>query len=630
MSLNCASINAKIDEIKIKLQEINNNGTEIHALCLQETWLSDDSDTSLLQIDDFNLIPQGKICSAHAGLLIYLRKDIKYKVLHVCPKSTIWEGQFIQLTEKLANKKIVLGNIYRPPMDTNENYKQFISEFATLLAHLDRCNSDVIIGGDFNIDLLKVNDKPIVSEYLDMVISHGFFPKITLPTRLSERSGTLIDNFLCKLTHNFAHISAGILVCRISDHFPYFLRLDYGQIKRVLPPPYIRERPINDVNLQNFKSDIINSHLLDRINADTNDIDVKYDILHDTLTNAINKHIPVKTVKGIIKSIRFRDNLYLKLKKTPIDSIEFRCRQQNLKTYNGILRRNIKLAKRFYYNDRFVKYKHDIKNTWRTIKELICRKSPTNNFPDYFQIGDEKEYDKATIAHKFNTYFASIGIELASAISNAGDITYKYFLQTPIADRFTFVPVNDEAIIRIIDNLKSKTSYGHDGLSSLLLKTIKKKDISGSLAIIINQSLDTGVFPNKLKLAKVVPIFKKDDDTKFSNYRPISILPTISKVFERIIFEQLYNYLNSLNLFYHGQYGFRENHSTELAALELIDRIIQYLDKGETPISVFLDLSKAFDTLDHSILLSKLEYYGIRNNALKLFKNYLSNRKQYG
>ena len=132
------------------------------------------------------------------------------------------------------------------------------------------------------------------------------------------------------------------------------------------------------------------------------------------------------------------------------------------------------MAKRFYYNDRFEKYKHDIKNTWRTIKELITRKSPKNNFPDYFQIGDERKYDKATIANTFNTYFAYIGIELASAIYNAGDITYNDFLQTPIADRFTFVPVNDETIIRIIDNLKSKTSYGHDGLSSLLLKTIKK------------------------------------------------------------------------------------------------------------------------------------------------------------
>ena len=89
-------------------------------------------------------------------------------------------------------------------------------------------------------------------------------------------------------------------------------------------------------------------------------------------------------------------------------------------------------------------------------------------------------------------------------------------------------------------------------------------------------------------------------------------------MFERVIFEQLYNYLNSLNLFWHGQYGFRGNHSTELAALELIDRVIQHLDKGETPISVFLDLSKAFETLDHSILLSNLEYYGIRDNALEV------------
>ena len=110
------------------------------------------------------------------------------------------------INRKISKPKNCTREYIQTANGTNENYKQFISEFATLLAHLDRCNSDVIIGGDFNIDLLKVNDKPIVSEYLDMVISHGFFPKITLPTRLSERSGTLIDNFLCKLTHNFAHI----------------------------------------------------------------------------------------------------------------------------------------------------------------------------------------------------------------------------------------------------------------------------------------------------------------------------------------------------------------------------------------------------------------------------------------
>ena len=158
------------------------------------------------------------------------------------------------------------------------------------------------------------------------------------------------------------------------------------------------------------------------------------------------------------------------------------------------------MAKWLYYNSRFEKYKNDIKNTWRTTKELINRKPLKNNFPDYFQIGDEREYDKVTIAHKFNTYFASIGIELASAISNSGDKTYKDFLQTPIAHRFTFVPVNDETILRIIDNVKSKTSYGHDGLSSLLLKTIKKRR-QRKLGNYNQPALDTGVFPTKLKLA---------------------------------------------------------------------------------------------------------------------------------
>ena len=232
LSLNCASINAKIDEIKIQIQQINNNGTEIHAICLQETWLSNES-----EIRDFQLISQWKCCSSRAGLLIYLQSNINYKVLQICPTSTIWEGQFIEIIgNNVPPTKIVLGNIlYRPSVDTNENYKQFISDFTPLLSYLDQRKHDVIIGRDFNIDLFKINNKPIINEYLDMVMSYGFFPKITLPTRLSDRNGTLIDNFLCKFIHILSHISAGILVCRISDHFPYFLQLDYGIAKRVSP-----------------------------------------------------------------------------------------------------------------------------------------------------------------------------------------------------------------------------------------------------------------------------------------------------------------------------------------------------------------------------------------------------------
>lgn len=141
--------------------------------------------------------------------------------------------------------------------------------------------------------------------------------------------------------------------------------------------------------------------------------------------------------------------------------------------------------------------------------------------------------------------------------------------------------------------------------------------------------LKTGIFPSQLKIAKVMPLHKKNNKNLFENYRPISILPSISKVFERVIYNQLYEYFDINKLFFSHQYGFRKLHSTELAALELSDLITNYLDKNETPFCIFLDYSKAFDTINHTILLDKLQYYGIQNLALNLLRNYLSNRKQY-
>ena len=184
-----------------------------------------------------------------------------------------------------------------------------------------------------------------------------------------------------------------------------------------------------------------------------------------------------------------------------------------------------------------------------------------------------------------------------------------------------FKPVEEADVIKIIDNLSLKNSCGIDKTTTKLLKTITPH-ITKSITFIINQSLASGVFPDKLKIAKIVPIFEKNDPTLLDNYCPISLLPVFSKIFERVIFDQLHNHFESL-------YGFREKHSTEYAVLELVDKTIKHMDSGDVPISIFLDLSKAFDTLDHDILLDKLSYYGVKETALSLFKSYLSNRKQY-
>ena len=268
------------------------------------------------------------------------------------------------------------------------------------------------------------------------------------------------------------------------------------------------------------------------------------------------------------------------------------------------------------------------KKTWKTIKSILNNDDKNTSFQEYFK--DERDTiitDTKEIANRFNKFFTNIGSDLAKK-NYSGTKNHKTYLDTPINKNFNFTQVTVRNVNDILESLPSKTSSGYDGLSLKLLKSIKHI-ILEPLTLIINQMINTGIFPDKLKIVKAIPIYKKGDEAVFSNYRPISLLPLISKVFEKVIFKQLYSYFKNEKIFNAGQYGFKSGHSTELAVLEIIDRITIDMDNGKISINIYLDLSKAFDTLDHSILIDKLKHYGIRHKSISLLKSYLSHRKQY-
>ena len=642
MSLNVQSLNAKHDNLVALTEYLEKENASFTALCLQETWLSENADLSLLQLDGFNLISQGKTCGAHGGLAIYLQKDLSYE-LETIRTSKLWEAQVVKIKNDKQNELVIL-NLYRPPRcnDKNEIIESFLKELAPVVSDLQNKNSNVAIVGDFNIDLLKINERNLFSEFFDIMLSNSFYPQITMPTRFAERRGSLIDNIFCKLTEGGTTSSPGILLSCISDHLPCFTCLSF-EICTPPSPKYVLRRDRKPSAMENIVKDIpemISSAELDmNLKADPNQ---NYNKIEGIIKKAVDMHMPLKRVKfnkyrhkkkkwvtnGILKSISFRDKMLAKLKKLKPMSQKYQALKLNLATYKNHLRKCIRKAKMIYYDQEFLKYKDDMKRTWGLINNIIIRRGSKHNFPKYFNVERALIDDKAVIANKFNNFFTSIGSELAQSIDIDGKPKFNSYLTNAKSSRFSFKTVDSASVVKVIKSLKPKTSCGHDGLSMKFIREIYPA-ITEPLTLIINQSIATSVFPNRLKIARVIPIFKKGDDKLLGNYRPISLLPAISKIFEKLMYNQMYNYFLTHKLLYSSQYGFRKKHSTEMAAIELTDRLMKDVENGHIPVAVFLDLSKAFDTLDHQILTYKLKYYGFDEAAVNLMQSYLTDRKQY-
>ena len=269
-----------------------------------------------------------------------------------------------------------------------------------------------------------------------------------------------------------------------------------------------------------------------------------------------------------------------------------------------------------------------MKESWKTINEVLNKRSKSCNI-DCIKDSGNAIVNKKDISNAMNSFFCTIGEKLASKI----DATPNPLLSGDFTERsnnvqFQFRTIGVQEIRDAIAKTKTSKSFGSDSISCYFLK-LALPFIENSLACLFNTSLETSQFPDSWKLARVTPIFKEGDKADKSNYRPISVLPVISRLFEKLVANQLYQHMYDNGLFSSEQSGFLRLHSTVTCLLKNTDDWYNGLDLGKLVGLVFIDLKKAFDTVDHDILCKKLEYYGIQERQLAWFKSYLANRKQF-
>ncbi len=305
------------------------------------------------------------------------------------------------------------------------------------------------------------------------------------------------------------------------------------------------------------------------------------------------------------------------------------------KDYRRSLKHLINAAKANYYGIQINQNLGNLKKTWALINELRGKRKA--GIKPQFIINNQRVMNRRVIANEFNKYFVSLASDMNklaySDISGAEGLpinavtSFTTFLSSRVNPSSIYMhDCTEEEVMNIINGLENNKA------SDIPIKVIKSSAqlICPIIAKGMNECMRAGIFPDKLKIGKITPIYKKDNPEQLTNYRPVSTLPIFGKIFEKVIYERLYSYITSQNLMNSQQFGFRKGHSTSHALNYSVNHIINKTTScKEHVIGLFIDLSKAFDTIDHNILLCKLKHYGIRGNAHKLLESYLTNRTQF-
>ena len=592
-------------------------------ICLSETWLNENRLIDDL-FSDYNAYHSMRKIdkSPGGGVSIFVHKNLKSEEICelTCSLDHI-ECIFVRIVGSY-NNNITIGTCYRKP--TTSNITDFISSLTNAVSKIDS-NDTKFIAGDFNFNLFDISNDNNVSAFMDSMLSLGLINTINQPTREIGQSISLLDNIF--ITNSIAYMS-GTLFWDISDHYPIFA-LVKGILSRDIGKETIKYRLCNDTTLDNFAQALYNHDFNNLVYIDN--LDTALENLDETIMYYFNIHCPIISkiitnkdrekpwINSYIKYlIKNRENYHKQLRKNRITPDFF-------KHYRNFVSKKIVESKKAYITGLLDNLKQNMKKTWTFLNGLLKpNKKRSNIFIKKLLINDVSIDDDSGICNGLNDHFATVGSKISESF---GTGNYSSNTVNPRPNNFFFKPCTPNEVKDIIKNMKNK-SCNVNTYSSRVLKYISEI-ISPFIANIINKSLSSGHFPSKFKVARVIPLHKGGSKDDLNNYRPISLLPLLSKIFEKIVYNQLYNFLEHFDILSSAQFGFRRGKSTIQAVMDHLKFVYNNLDDGCSVISIFMDLSKAFDCLDHTILLNKLEKYGIRGITNTWFKSYLTDRKQF-
>ena len=618
--LNIRSLWPHIDELRHHF-----GGFDVLGIC--ETWLNPSMTSQMVSLHGHKMFRLDRTMDKRGGgIAIYVNDRLfEYSCVigKYCSSNADIEQLWISIKEPDCRNKII-GLVYRPPAG---NVETCLSDVRANLDDIhDSENAEITVMGDLNVNYKNRNSSHF-KLLKEIERDFGLKQLINDPTRVTPKSSTLIDLILTDCVHV---IAAGVLDISISDHLPiYYVK---KKPRECNPKKVTYGRSYKRYIAEDYQKDIIDDVKWEMFWRMEGDVNKLWDIMLDIIVTHANKHSPVVKMvvnescpywysKDLIEEITHKNNLFRRAKTTQLDEdwITFQC-QKNL------VKRLIFSSKESYINEQIDANLNDSRKLWKNVYALsgLGKDKTASGMKDIKN--DEGVLIKDQEAADFmNNFYISAGPNLTNHIPKTWEESdFKINIDTT----FDFKPITVEEVKKLIDKIDLSKSSAMGNLSTRLLRDAFKC-LTLELTYIYNVSLDTGVFPADWGIGLVTPIPKTSSNSKNAkDWRPITQISLPGKLLERIIHTQLSAYLEDNNILYSNQHGFRSQHSTTSAVFSALKHVYENWNENRISTCIFIDFSRAFDSIDHNIFLRKLKLYGMSEKCITFLSSYIDSRTQ--